>query len=595
LNNNSVIRVLPSRVADMIAAGEVVERPASVIKELVENSYDAGATAVTVEIRRGGMSLIRVTDNGCGISAADAPNVFLRHATSKIYDEQGLEAISTLGFRGEALAAISSVSRVELKTCQNGAESGTLVTAEGGSVTDISPCGCPEGTTFIVRDLFFNTPARLKFMKTDSAEATAAAACALRCALSRPDVALRFIKDGDEQFSAGGTNSGTGELNLRDTAYSLLGREFALSLTDVQSGDATLSCHGLVTAPTVQLGNRGKQYFFVNGRYIKSQLLTAALEQAYKNYLPHGRFPGCVLYIELRPNMVDVNVHPAKTEVKFLFERAVFDCVHNACKQLTDNKYQITNTGAAPIAPVLATVPARPNVEYSSPPIEPAYTDNVLPPKPQLSIVNYPLSIDSPSSADEIIDYQLPTLNYKIIGEAYNGYIIVETPEELLFIDKHAAHERIIFDRLKADAHAELPQILLAPVILEPNTEDCGLILDNLELFEKLGLLIEDFGGGTLIVRELPANCDPGDCQSLLEELCTRLRNGDRPGYLPKEDEVLAGVACKAAVKLGRASDPIEWTPIAKAVLSGSIKTCPHGRPVSFTISRGFIEKKVSR
>jgi DNA mismatch repair protein MutL len=586
----------------MIAAGEVVERPASVIKELVENSYDAGATSVTVEIRRGGMSLIRVTDNGCGISAADAPNVFLRHATSKIYDERGLEAIATLGFRGEALAAISSVSRVELKTCQNGAESGTLVTAEGGTVTDISPCGCPEGTTFIVRDLFFNTPARLKFMKTDSAEATAAAACALRCALSRPDVALRFIKDGEEQFATSGTNNGTGEISLRDTAYSLLGRDFALGLTEVKSGDATLSCHGLVTAPTVQLGNRGKQYFFVNGRYIKSQLLTAALERAYTNSLPHGRFPGCVLYIELRPNMVDVNVHPAKTEVKFLFEHAVFECVKNACRQvqltdikyqISDIKYQISETGVAPIIPVEAVVPEVPNVKYSSPPIEPTRTENILPPEPQLPIVNYPLSIDKP--ADKIINYPLSTINYKIVGEAYNGYIIVETPEELVFIDKHAAHERIIFDRLKENAKAELPQILLAPVILEPDAEDCELILANLALFEKLGLLIEDFGNGTLIIRELPANCDPGDCQSLLEELCTRLRNGDRPGYLPREDEVLAGVACKAAIKLGKASDPIEWTPIAKAVLSGSIKTCPHGRPVSFTLSRGFIEKKVSR
>ncbi|MDR0818239.1 MAG: DNA mismatch repair endonuclease MutL, partial [Oscillospiraceae bacterium] len=325
----NIIHRLSPQIADMIAAGEVVERPASVVKELIENAIDADASSITVELRRGGMSYLRVTDNGRGMSPEDAPTAFLRHATSKIKDERGLEAINTLGFRGEALAAVSSVSRVELQTRERGAASGVTMTLEGGidAGGGAIPAGCPEGTTIIVNDLFFNTPARLKFMKTDSAEGSAAVNAALRCALSYPEIAFRVIKDGVEVFRT----SGNGD--VRDCVYTLLGREAALNLIEIpDSGDDTMSVRGLITSPSAVRGNRGAQYFFVNRRYIKSQLLTAALEQAFKTMIPGGRFPGCVLYITLRANSVDVNVHPAKTEIKFLYDRAVFDLVHYAVK-----------------------------------------------------------------------------------------------------------------------------------------------------------------------------------------------------------------------------------------------------------------------
>ena len=320
------INILSPHVADMIAAGEVVERPASVVKELMENAFDAGAKNVTVEIRGGGAPYIRVTDDGCGMAPEDAGVAFLRHATSKLHDERGLEAIGTMGFRGEALAAISAVSHIELRTREKGSESGTLVLLTAGDIQEMSPVGCPEGTTMIVRDLFFNTPARLKFLKSDRAEAAGCVQAALRCALGRPEVSVRMLRDGKEEFFS------PGDGRQDSCVYTLLGRELASSMLRCVSEDEGLRVSGYVSSPSAGRGNRSAQYFYCNGRYIRSQLLQAALEQAYKNTLLTGRYPACVLYLELSAASVDVNVHPAKVEVKFSNEKRLFDLVYNAVR-----------------------------------------------------------------------------------------------------------------------------------------------------------------------------------------------------------------------------------------------------------------------
>ena len=322
----AVINILSPHVADMIAAGEVVERPASVIKELMENAFDAGARNITVELRGGGATYIRVTDDGCGMAPEDAGVAFLRHATSKLQDEKGLESIHTMGFRGEALAAISAVSHVELRTRRKGDESGTFVTLTAGEIQDMGPTGCPEGTTMVVKDLFYNTPARLKFLKSDRAEASACVQTALRCALGRPEISVRLIRDGKEEFFS------PGDGRQDSCVYTLLGRELASTLLQCRAADGGLRVSGFLSSPSAGRGNRASQYFFCNGRFIRSTLLQAAVEQAYKNTLLSGRFPACVLYLDMGYGSVDVNVHPAKTEVKFSFEKQVFDLVYNAVR-----------------------------------------------------------------------------------------------------------------------------------------------------------------------------------------------------------------------------------------------------------------------
>ena len=328
------INILSPLLADMIAAGEVVERPASVIKELAENSLDAGAKKVTIEFRSGGATYIRITDDGCGMSPEDAGIAFMRHATSKLHDEAGLEAIGTMGFRGEALAAISAVSRIELTTREKGAAEGVKVTVQAGDIVDMSPCGCPEGTTITVRDLFYNTPARLKFLKSDRSEATACTAAALRCALGRPEVSVKCIKDGEEVFFT------PGDGRADSAVYSLLGRDIASSMLPCTGSSDGIEVTGFVSSPALSRGNRSMQYFYCNGRFIKSQLLQSAVEQAYRNTLLTGRYPACTLFITLKTSAVDVNVHPAKTEVRFSDEKKVFDTVYQTVKAALEAETQ---------------------------------------------------------------------------------------------------------------------------------------------------------------------------------------------------------------------------------------------------------------
>ena len=664
-----VINILSPHVADMIAAGEVVERPASVIKELVENSIDAGARNVTVEIRDGGATLIRVSDDGCGMAPEDAGVAFLRHATSKLHDERGLEAISTMGFRGEALAAISAVSEIELTTRRRGDSEGTRVTLSAGDIQDMGPWGCPEGCTMVVRRLFYNTPARLKFLKSDRSEASACIQAALRCALGHPELSLRFIRDGKEEFFS------PGDGRMESCLYSLLGREVAKDMLKCDSQAEGMAVKGFVSSPAAGRGNRSAQYFYCNGRYIKSPLLQSAVEQAYKNSLLTGRYPACVLYLELSCGSVDVNVHPAKTEVKFSNQRQVFDLVYHAvlsalgaedrtakpelspavkqmakpkedfyrsmsAKDFRDSGYRLSSRPprsapqAAVALPRSATAPARGALGFPSfspaavaaPEAAPAPADAAAPlhayeqpyqvrmdlgpgpetvtpardfPGKKVEICdNEDFSIPAPGQAVEnsvqnVESLRLP--HHKILGEAMHTYIILELEDSLLLIDKHAAHERMIFDRLKAQDREIMAQALLCPVTFRANPEDGELLEENGELLCSLGFELEPYGENEYIIRSVPADMLPEDARSALEEILEKLRRGKAPDPASARDHILHTVACKAAIKAGWDTDKKELEKLVEAVLSGKVKYCPHGRPVSVSLSRRELDKLFKR
>ncbi len=631
---------MSQHMADLIAAGEVVERPASVVKELIENSMDAGASAVTVEIKNGGMTYIRVTDDGCGIAPEDAETAFLRHATSKLLREEELASIKTLGFRGEALAAISAVSRVEMFTRERGAAEGTSISLEGGSVIDKSPAGCPDGTTIIVRDLFFNTPARLKFMKKDSSEGAAVSAAVIRCALSHPGISIRYIKDEKEEFHT------PGDGRMDSCIYSVLGREFSNSMIYAAASDGFVSAEGYISSPNTARGNRSHQFFFVNGRFVKSQMLQAALEQGYKNSLFTGRFPACVLYITLNPASVDVNVHPAKTEIKFLGERQVFDAVYYAAKSALTEKSQPKielNVSKPKIeakpqsfipkteAPKSAITETFGEKETAKPPAETVkYNSNVdFKSSVALTEAAKPLPIQTveqtrivynsapttswrpaaevniqSAAAEHGTVKQIPATrellpkeeeSYRIIGEAMNSYIIAERGESLLLIDKHAAHERMLFDKLKSGERDTMSQALITPYLADVGREDAAELLSQRELLEELGFEIDDFGGGTVAVSGVPADIAASDITALLTEVCEDIRLGKKPGTLGIKDEILASVACKAAIKAGKKSEPKEYIPVVEKVMSGEIKYCPHGRPVSIELTKKSLDKNFKR
>ena len=629
----SVINILPPHVADLIAAGEVVERPASVVKELMENAFDAGARNLTVELRAGGATYIRVTDDGCGMAPEDAGVAFLRHATSKLRDARGLEAIGTMGFRGEALAAIAAVSHIELRTRQRGDEAGTLVTLSAGDIQEMGPVGCPKGTTMIVRDLFYNTPARLKFLKSDRSEAAACVQAALRCALGRPEVSVRLIRDGSEEFFSPGDG-------LADSCvYALLGRDLAASLLPCRAEDEGMKVSGFVSSPSAGRGNRGAQYFFCNGRFIKSQMLQAALEQAYKNSLLTGRYPACVLYLDLSLGSVDVNVHPAKTEVKFSYERRVFDLVYHAALAALQGEDRLEAAPAAPAAE--PRKPAAPRGDFfrsmsageyraaAAPkgdgeaerffsgtmrlqaPSMPEQTRLDLTPEPipaSAPPVSAPFAPKNPgatgfapSAEPPVVENSVqnveskPLPDHKILGEALKTYILVELSDQLLLIDKHAAHERMNFDRLKAQDRKIMSQTLLAPVTLRLDEGDAELLEQNGELLSELGFELEPFGPREYIIRAVPADILPSDAAPTLEEILEKLRRGKAPDPAAARDEILHTVACKAAIKAGWDTGRAEQERIVREVLSGRVKYCPHGRPVSAVLTRTELEKMFKR
>ena len=637
------IQILSPHLADLIAAGEVVERPASVVKELVENAFDAGAHTVTVELRGGGATYLRVTDDGCGMTPEDAGIAFLRHATSKLHDAQGLEAIGTMGLRGEALAAISAVSHITLTTRRQGAPGGTHMTLDAGEIQDMYETGCPEGTTMIVRDLFYNTPARRKFLKTDRAEGAACAAAALRCALGRPDVSVRCIRDGEELFFSPGDNK------LDSCVYSLLGRELAKTLLPCEGEVDGVRVHGFISSPAAGRGSRAQQHFFCNGRWIRSAALQAALEQAYRNTLLVGRFPACVLYVELSCAAVDVNVHPAKTEVKFSHERAVFDAVYYGARAALEAEKEPVATlsktaakpepapkadpfppaassrSAAPAAPVFSgartyapAAPAEEALSFRSPTASafaaprvtppPVFTPSApaapQPPGPiapaapveqgvQTALEPASAEPETPSPLARAVPPETPPA--RLIGEAMHTYILVEKGDTLILIDKHAAHERINFDRLRQNP-ADIPsQTLLEPLPFTPDESDADVLQQHGDTLAELGFTLEPFGRSDYILRGVPAQIDAGDALPALEEICAQLRHGAHTDAQAVRDEVLKTVACKAAIKAGWQTEPEELLRLADAVCAGEVKYCPHGRPVAVTLTRRELDKLFKR
>ena len=648
-----IIQLSP-HIANLIAAGEVVERPASVAKELLENAVDAGASQVTVEIRDGGMTFLRVTDNGCGMAAEDARTAFKRHATSKLRTAEDLAAIGTMGFRGEALAAIASVSRIDLMTKTAGSLSGVSLKLEAGEILEETEVGCPEGTTIIIRDLFFNTPARMKFMKSDTVEGSRVAAAVQQQALAHPEVSFRFLRDGKQVLSTPGNGS------LQAAVYCVYGRECA-NMVSVDSRWEQYSLTGYVSKPTDARPSRSLQTFFVNNRPVKSKLLVAALEEAYRNQIMVGKFPACVLHLTLPANAVDVNVHPAKTEVKFLSEKQVFDCVHygvlGALNKQTDRpqvQFRQAPAAAVPPAPKPSPQPAaqaapqkkenfyrtmtteeyktfstalkeapQPRKEAAvatlnkfERPAPMPVRETVMLPKVQEKLppapvvrghdpAHQPKSFALPEIKEapkeepeaEQIALDMPKeIQWRMVGELFNTYIIVEQGEDAFLIDKHAAHERILFEKLKANQEKITAQSLLTPVPLRLNPSAAGVLLENKALLEELGFEVEEFGENTVLLRQIPMDLSPDMAAEAAETLAAGLLSGRRESKDTIRDELLHTVACKAAIKAGWRNDEKELLAVAKEVMSREdLKYCPHGRPICVTLSKKQLEKQFKR
>ena len=614
------IKVLPKEISELIAAGEVVERPASVIKELVENSIDAGADNITVEIQHGGITYMRITDNGCGIARNDVPTAFLRHATSKIKSSGDLNAIGTLGFRGEALAAVSSVAKVEMFTKPRENDLGTHYEIDGGQEKLCEEAGCPDGTTIVIRDIFYNTPARMKFLKKDVSEANAAAAVVERIALSHPEIAFKLIRDGKQSLMT----PGDGKINT--TVYSVLGREFAGTLMEVDGGLDGIGVKGLTCKPVSCRPTRNYQFVFLNGRLVRSGTVTAAVEQAYKNSAMIGKFPGFVLYLSVPLDTVDVNVHPAKTEVRFSDERRIFDAVYSSVRSALSKGD--TRPEVKLREPVFNPFERMSTAQYRQQPIsKPTVAEEVYKVKPSLhnttetvtfrdanynhdkteKTVYMPKEVVEPPIAQtekpiipervavditrEVEDEKPPVT---LIGEAFLTYIIVQMGESVFMIDKHAAHERILFNKLKKEQKTEM-QALLTAVTVSLTREEYNAVISNTEKLSKAGFEVEDFGNSTVRVSAVPAALTKEDIPSVISELAGDLLKGKAPDA-ERLDDMYHTVACKAAIKAGSRTSPLEMQKLAERVLySDDIMYCPHGRPVAFEIKRRELEKQFGR
>lgn len=632
------INVLPKEIYQLIAAGEVVERPSSVVKEMIENSLDAGAKNITLEIKNGGSTYIRITDDGCGIERDDVRKVFISHATSKISKKDDLNSIATLGFRGEAMASISAVSKVELLTKSENEEIGTRYEIAGGEELEFDDAGCPNGTTIVVRDIFFNTPARMKFLKKDVTEGNQVAGIVDRMAISHPEISFRFIRDGKQVL----ITSGNGD--LKSTVYSVLGKEMSDSLMSVDYSFNDMRIMGFVSKPTASRKSRAGQYFYINNRIVKSKTAMAALEQAYKNTIMVGRFPACVLNIELNPAQVDVNVHPAKTEVRFANEKPIFDLVYYAVKtaiendrtvkevefkenpiyrQESKNVYQNNDNKSfqakfdffkkkdePPSQQVIKTKP-RENfwqVEAPKPEYKIARDEK---PKPRVDInIEYeePEEISTAESKDVPKERDIEKVvitdekdneniipNFKLIGEAFKTYLIVEIENELYFIDKHAAHERMNFERFKAQATVET-QMLLAPVVVNLTKDEFIAISENVELIKKCGFELEEFGESQIIVRAIPSLVDGDSVKDLMLEIAQKLLEHKTDILPDKIDWIYHSASCRGAVKAGDYTSRQEQEMFVKKLLSmPNIRFCPHGRPVFIKMSKYDIEKQFGR
>lgn len=621
------INILPKEVYQLIAAGEVVERPSSVIKEMIENSIDAGAKSITVEIKNGGTTYMRITDDGCGIAKSEVKKVFIPHATSKIKYSEDLDKIATLGFRGEAMASIAAVAKVQLLTRTPDEEVGTRYEIAGSQEIEFCEAGCPIGTTICVADIFFNTPARMKFLKKDVTEANAVASVVEKIAVSHPEISFRFIRDGKQTL----ITSGNGE--LKDAIYSVFGREFAQSLIPVDYTSNNMRVSGFVTKPSMSRKSRGMQFFFINSRLVKTQTAMAALEQAYRNSIMVGKYPGCVLNIECDSSFVDVNVHPAKIEVRFANEKPVFDLVYYATKSAIE-------AGDTPVEMRFNKNVQKPVQDFwakPEPPVQTTFTHTEKEDfddawsvsasvggkdyfsKKENEIVNdtptqkFSLDIseimkaendeesvqeaktDEPTEQNIDNASQTSIPDFKLIGEVFKTYILIEMESSLYIIDKHAAHERMNFEKLKSSLEIN-SQVLLSPVTVRLSTDEYNTVLQNIDLYTKCGFFIEDFGNSTVIVRECPSILDGEDVAGLIEETAEKLLDGKTDITPDKLDWILHSASCRAAVKAGDYTSRYEMEIFVKKLLSNpDIRYCPHGRPVMIKLSRYDIEKQFGR
>ena len=654
------INVLPKHIAELIAAGEVVERPASIVKEIMENSIDAGADKITLEIQRGGITYIRITDNGCGIDRANIRKAFISHATSKISSEEDLNAIYTLGFRGEALASIAAVSRVEIMTRSADEEIGTRYCIEGGEETLIDDAGCPEGTTLIIRDIFFNTPARMKFLKKDVTEANAVAGVVDRVALSHPEVSVRFIRDGKDVLFT------SGDGNLKSTVYTVLGKEFASTLIPAEYELEGIRVSGFISKPFNARPNRTMQFFFLNNRFIKTRTGLAALEEAYKNQIMAGKFPACVLNIEAHARSVDVNVHPSKTEVRFANEKLIFNAVYYCAKsalqqgdsRVQANLQQKVNRQFMPqpsegeqikiYTQQLENIKkddfwekkTAQDFRADTPAVKPSFKSSVVfrdeshfrVEKDEVDLISSAPVMTSPEKSDyheteiknaetdaeeevqaekfvvhesaeeknaELVQEQKPVIEaepYRVIGEAFRTYIIVEQGSKLLLIDKHAAHERMLFEKFRQNRDGIETQMLLAPVTVTLSKEEYAAVLENLDLLEKAGYGVQDFGNGMVIVSECPTAVADADLAGVIMELAGYLLSSRKELVPEKLDWIYHSTACRAAIKAGDRTTEYELKLFVEKLLSNpDIRYCPHGRPVLIELTKHEIEKNFGR
>ena len=683
----AVIRVLDKHTAELIAAGEVVERPASVIKELVENAIDAGAGKITVTIEAGGVRFMEVSDDGSGIEAEYIGKAFIRHATSKIETEDDLMHIHTLGFRGEALASIASVARVEVLTKTEPDEFACVYRIEGGEELGMEPGARGVGTTIRVRDLFYNTPARMKFLKKDASEGTFVADVVSHAALSHPEISFKFVREGKVQYVT------PGDGQLRSAAYTVLGKEFARDLIPVECTTGYYRVHGLITPPKCCRASRGMQIFYINGRYVKNRTIMAALEGAFKGTTMQGKFPGGILMLEMPADLVDVNVHPAKTEVRFAREGDVFDAAYYAVKSALaqpgtgERRFAFEETAAA-AAPARTPEPEIPPVKQNSctglaavvsgqaapgapqkrgaeadilenvpPPVRKpavggaetlqmrspmctagfrtAWADesglDIRPQEPeaqqrpqstagdqpepamepaarisakanaQAPAPEEPVPPEPPQYADEIGIQQTfleepdeDPLEY--VGELFRTYILAQRGDEVCLIDKHAAHERILYEKLAGSYGSVAGQLLLTPVAVELTAEEKQALLDQRVLLQAAGLDVDDFGGSTVLVREVPSDVEPEDVEDLVVELADKLAKGSRDALSEKTEWVLHSIACRAAIKAGDHTSPQEMLALAQQILSGEVPPfCPHGRPCVLKLTRKELEKQFGR
>lgn len=637
------INVLPGAVSELIAAGEVIERPASIVKELVENSIDAGASTITVELQNGGVRYLRITDNGCGISAEDAPVAFLRHATSKVRTAEDLDSIGTLGFRGEALASIAAVSHVEMLTRTAEEEVGVRVAISASEVESVTEAGCPVGTTIVVRDVFYNVPARLKFLKKDVSEANAVESILEKIALSHPEISFKFVRDGRSAFHT------PGDGQLLSVVYTIFGREFSQNLLPVDYELGGVRVTGFAGKPMYSRPNRTMQHFFVNGRYTKTKTGGVALEEAYRSSIMTGKFPACVLDIHLPCNMVDVNVHPAKIEVRFVSEKAVFDAIYFAVKGAIALGNEIAPQEKPP-EPVQKKPPYNPLTQFaeqegeqqlfSAPVLEEKAPDKppekepvlekvpAVSPEKKLEIYQKPIvsdaapvyqakvpEITASASVDRRWDVEpeeepvlepavlkkpdeSPARQYRIqiFGELFSTYILAQIDESFALIDKHAAHERILYNRLKENQEGLEKQYLLSAITVTLSRAEHQVVLEQLSTLSRLGFLAEDFGGNAIVLRAVPAVAAASSPKEMFLEVVSSLAEMRRRELPEVVEEILHRIACRSAVKGGDQNRPEELRRLVETVCADeNVRFCPHGRPVILQYTRSDLEKLFGR